>query len=163
MTNAEARMELVLLESRAEDFGGPEFDAIFTNAGLPLEVVLRLRELWDATCRIGNKIVRIGKVILMELARFARENPNLAVGVALGAGIGALVSLVPVLGPILTPLATLLGVMVGAVAGSRLDRNAGSAGGAVGMAQEAIVIARKFFELFASIFSAVSSEVKVGI
>lgn len=163
MTCAEARMELMLLESKAEDFGGPEFDATFTNAGLPPEVVLRLRELWEATCRIGEKVVRIGKVILMELARFVRDNPNLAVGVALGAGVGALVSMVPVLGPVIAPLATLLSVAIGAVAGSRLDRETVPSEGAVGIAQEAIVIARKFFELFASIFSAVSSEVEAEI
>lgn len=160
MSGAEARMEFMVLESKAENFGGPEFDATFTNAGLPPEVVLRLKELWESTCRIGEKVVRIGRVILMELARFARENSNLAVGVALGAGVGALVSMVPVLGPFLAPLAALLGVVIGTVAGSRLDQDAGASEGAVGIAQEAIIIARKFFELFAAIFSAVSAEIR---
>lgn len=160
MSGADARMEFMVLESRAENFGGPEFDATFTNAGLPPEVVLRLKELWEATCRIGEKILRVGKLILMELARFVRENPNLAVGVALGAGVGALVAMVPVLGPFLAPLAALLGVVIGSVAGSRLDRGAEASEGTVGIAQEAIIIARKFFELFAAIFSAVSTEMR---
>ena len=153
-------MELIVLESEAQDFDGPEFDATFINAGLPPEVVLRLRELLEVTCRIGEKMVCIGKVILMELARFARENPNLTVGVALGAGVGALVSMVPLLGPFLAPLATILGVATGVVAGSRLDREGAAFKGTVGIAQEAIVIARKFFELFASIFNAVSFEIR---
>jgi len=156
---AEARMELMVLESKAEYFGGPEFDATFTVAGLPPEVVLRLKELWETTCRIGAKMFRVGKVILMELARFVRENPNLSVGVALGAGVAALVALVPVLGPFLAPLAALLGVAIGSVAGSRLDRGEAASEGTVGMTQEAIIIARKFFELFAAIFSAVASEI----
>src|SRR5690554_3106324 len=160
ISDADARMELMVLESRAKNFGGPEFDATFTNAGLPPEVVLRLKELWEETCRIGEKILRVGKLILMELARFVRENPNLAVGVALGAGVGALVAMVPVLGPFLAPLAALLGVVVGSVAGSRLDSGAEASEGTVGIAQEAIIIARKFFESFAAIISTVSTEMR---
>jgi len=160
MSGAHARMELMVLESRAENFGSPEFDAIFTNAGLPPEVVLRLKVLWGETCRIGDKILRIGKLVLIELARFVRENPNLAVGVALGAGIGALVAMVPVLGPFLAPLVALLGVAIGSIAGFRLDRGAGASEGAIGIAQETIMIARKFFELFAAILTTVSAGMK---
>ncbi len=70
MSGAEARLELMVLQSKAEKFDGPEFDATFTNAGLPPEVLLRLKELLDATCHISAKVIRVGKVVLMELARF---------------------------------------------------------------------------------------------
>lgn len=159
-TVPEARLELVLLESKVEDFSGADFDARFLNAGFPPEVTLRLRELWEATCKVGDKVLRIGKIILMELARFAQENHNLAMGVALGAGVGVLVSLVPILGPFLAPLATAVGVGAGAVVGARMDRRESSKRGAIGITEEAIFIARKFFELFAAIFRAVSSELK---
>jgi hypothetical protein len=159
-TVPEARLELVLLESRVEDFNGADFDARFLNAGFPPEVTLRLRELWEATCTVGDKVLRIGKIILMELARFAQENQNLAMGVALGAGVGVLVSLVPILGPFLAPLAAAIGIGVGAVVGARMDRRKSSEKGVVGITEEAILIARKFFELFAAIFRAVSSEFK---
>ena len=160
MTVPEARLELILLESRVEDFSGAERDATFLNAGLPPEVTLRLRGLWDTTCTIGGKFYRIGKIILMELVRFARENSHLAIGVALGAGAGVLVSLIPILGPILAPLVAVLGVGVGAVAGARMDRQNYSENGTIGIAQEAILIAQKFFELLAAIFKAFSSEPK---
>lgn len=158
MTVPEARLELILLESRVEDFGGADLDATFLSAGLPPEVTLRLRELWEATCTVGGKLYRIGKIVLMELVRFARENSHLAIGVALGAGAGVLVSLIPILGPILAPLVAVLGIGVGAVAGARMDRRNYSENGAIGIAQETIHIARKFFELFAAIFKAFSSE-----
>lgn len=158
MTVPQARLELILLESKAEEFSSADLDATFLNAGLPPEVTLRLRGLWEATCTIGDKLRRIGKIVLMELVRFVRDNSHLAIGVALGAGAGVLVSLIPILGPILAPLVAALGVSVGAVAGARMDRRSYSKNGVVGVAQEVIDIARKFFELFAAIFRALSSE-----
>lgn len=149
----EANLELLVLESEAKRFSSVDFDAQFLNAGLPSEVVFRLKELWGRTSEIGGRVVDIGKLVLTEIYKFIRENPNLAIGTAIGVAVGALVNLVPFLGPILAPLATVLGLAIGALAGSRLDGNDVSGNGNVGLAQEAIIIARKFFELFARIFN----------
>jgi len=159
-TTPEARLELMLLESKADDYCASDFEARFLNAGLPLEVTLRLRELWEKTCVVAGKVLRIGKIVLMELARFVDENPSLSIGVALGAGAGLLASFIPLLGPFLAPLCAALGIAIGAIQGARLDRVNAATNLTTSLPQEVIIVARKFFELFIAIFQAVSSDAR---
>lgn len=157
---AEANLELAVLDAKAQELDRLDVFTRFTNAGLPPEIVLRLEELWEKTKVVGEKIVHIGKIIILEIIRFIEENPNLAIGVALGASVGALVSLVPYLGPALSPLSIAIGVAFGGVAGSRLDRGQKAGKGVVGISQEVIILAKKFFELFAAIFMALKDDLE---
>ena len=152
ISSAEAILELGLLDSKAQDLDRLDVFTRFTNAGLPPEITLRLEELWETTKVVGKKIIHTGRIIILEILRFIEENPNLAIGVALGAAVGALVSLVPYLGPALTPLSMAIGAAIGGIAGSRLDRGQKAGKGVVGITQEVIILAKKFFELFAAIF-----------
>lgn len=158
MSPAEAKMELALLNSKVHDFSREDVFVRLTNSGLPLEVVFRLEELWEATKVTGKQVIHTGKIIIYEILRFIEQNPNLAIGVAVGAAIGALTSLIPFLGSLLAPIAIAIGLVVGSVAGSRLDRGQAIEVGAIGITQEIISCAKKFFELFANIFMALKSD-----
>lgn len=158
ISNAEAHLELALLDSKVLELDRIDVFTRFTNAGLPPEIILRLEELWDATKVIGGKVIRIGRIIINEIIRFIKENPNLVIGVAIGAAVGAITSLVPFLGQYLAPLSIAIGAVIGGVAGSRLDRGQKPGKGVVGISQEVIALAKKFFELFAAIFIALKDE-----
>ena len=158
ISSAEAKLELALLDLKAQDLDRLDVFTRFTNAGLPPEILLRLEELWEITKVVGKKIIHTGRIIILEIMRFIEKNPNLAIGVALGAAVGALVGLVPYLGPALSPLSIAIGAAFGGVAGSRLDRGQKSGKGVVGISQEVIILAKKFFELFAAIFMALKND-----
>ncbi len=158
ITSPEALLELALLNSKAQNLDRIDVFTYYTNAGLPLEIIFRLEELWVATKVIGGKIIQIGKIILLEVSRFIEENPNLAIGVALGAAVGVIVSLIPFLGPLLAPLSITIGAVFGGITGYRLDRGQKHEQGFVGIAQDVIVLVRKFFELFAAIFRALQDK-----
>lgn len=154
----EARLELALLESKAQVLDKLDVFTHLTNLGLPPELMLRLEELWETSKIVGKKIVHIGKIIILEIMRFIGENSNLAIGLALGAAVGALVSLIPFLGPLLSPLSTAIGAAFGSIVGSRLDRSQNTEKGVVGIFQEVILVAKKFFELLAAVFIALKDD-----
>ena len=158
LSSSEAKLELVLLDSKTQDIDRLDVITCFTNAGLPPEIILRLEELWEATKVIGEKIIHSGRIIILEIMRFIEENPNLVIGAALGAAVGALVSAVPYLGPSLAPLSAAIGGAFGGIVGSRVDRGHKPKDGIVGISQELIILARKFFELLAAIFIAVKDD-----
>jgi hypothetical protein len=157
MTAAEAKVELAILDSNAQEFDRVDAFTRFTNAGLPQEVVQRLQELWDAREEIAGRVVHVGKIIFMEINRFLDENPNLAFGVALGAGVGALASMIPLIGPLLAPFVLAAGILIGAVKGYELDAGVTVSDALSRISQEIIIIARKFFDLLARIFNALRS------
>jgi large-conductance mechanosensitive channel len=161
LTPEDANLEFALLEAKSKSFDKTDFEAFLINAGLPLEVVLRLQEVWEASVVIGVKTYRVGQVVIMEIARFIEKNRNLAVGIAIGAAVASLVTSIPLLGSVLAPLATAIATVVGGVAGARLDRVSNPGKGLVGIAQEIIILATKFFELLAAIFRAIRTELKV--
>jgi hypothetical protein len=69
-----------------------------------------------------------------------------------------MVGLVPWIGPLLAPTAAAIGIVIGGVAGARIDRGQKPEEGVIGVAQDLIIIAKKFFELFAAIFSALKQD-----
>lgn len=158
LTTAEARIELALLDGKTLAIDQTDVFSRFANAGIHPEIIFRLEELWEATRIIGKKVVHIGRIVILEIVRFIEENPNLAIGVALGAAVGSLTSLVPYLGYLLAPISVAVGAFVGGIAGARLDRGQKPGNGVVGLAQEVIILANKFFSLLASIFSALKQE-----
>jgi len=102
----------------------------------------------------------MGKVIMMEILGFLKNNPNLATGVAIGAALGALVGFIPFLGPMLAPLLAAAGSLLGGLAGARLDRSENPGQGYAGIIQEVIIVVRKFIELVASIARALKDKRK---
>ena len=66
--------------------------------------------------------------------------------------------MIPFIGPLLAPLVTIVATVVGGVAGYRLDKGEEPRDGIIGITQELIVIAKKFFELFANILNTLQGE-----
>ncbi|MDR3299438.1 MAG: hypothetical protein LBU43_05430 [Candidatus Accumulibacter sp.] len=125
---------------------------------LPREAAIRLEALAEVSRKIGGKVVAIGKIIVLKLLEFVRQNSGLAIGVALGAALSVLIAGIPFLGPLLAPVALAFGVTVGAIAGHRVDKGATGPVGIIGIAQEIIEIAQAFFALPIAIFHALSDE-----
>lgn len=149
---------LEALEAQAKSVDPLDVRVHFTNAGLPQEAVQELVDLCSVRRRIGTRVVHIGRVVVDEIARFVEANPHLAIGVAVGAAIGALTSMIPLVGSMLAPLATLLGVIVGGVAGLRLDEGRRTRGGVLGVTQDLIVLAKKFFAFLVRLVRAAMQE-----
>ena len=158
LTHAEARIELALLDGKTLSMDRTDAFVRFTNAGIPPEIIFRLEELWEATRIIGKKVIHIGRIVVLEIVRFIEENPNLAIGVALGAAVGSLTSLVPFVGYLLAPISVAVGAFIGGMAGARLDRGQKPGDGVIGLTQEVIILANKFFSLLASIFNVLKQE-----
>jgi hypothetical protein len=143
-------LSMMNADASAEDFDDVIVDAL--NQGLPAELVLRLRDFWTATKKIGNEVVAIGKIIVMAIIRFLKENRELAIGVAIGAAIAFLVASIPILGPFLAPYVAVLAPMY--CAGYGAAQQAGQ--DPASPLAVAFALASKFFELLKLVFSAVS-------
>lgn len=154
LSEPQAKLKLILLNSNAIELDRVDTVAQLTNMGLPQELITRIEDLWEKTKIIGDQVVYIGKVILAEIMKFIKANPHLAAGVAIGAAVGALTSLIPFIGPFLAPLTTVIATVIGGIAGHRLDRGEEPRSSVIGITQELIIIAKKFFELFANIINA---------
>jgi hypothetical protein len=155
VSTAQANLKMALWQVDADSMSSSELYAWLVDSGLPHEVTIRLHELASYTKKSGNKVLAVGKIILIKIIEFIKAHPNLAVGVVLGAAVGLLVNSIPFLGPILAPLATLLGMTIGAIAGHRLDKGQEVNEGIIGVAQDIIEIAREFFKLFIDVFNAI--------
>ena len=162
ITRAQASLELALWQADADAMSSSDLYIWLRESGLPSEVAIRMKELVNLTAKIGEKTVKLGKIILAKIIEFIKRHQNLAVGMALGAAISSLVSAIPFFGPFLVPIALPLGIMVGAIAGHRTDQANGSRisgdTSLVAVAQDIIEIARDFFESFVDIIHAVADE-----
>lgn len=162
MTLPQARLELALWQAEADMASSSDLYIRLTGMGIPSEVAIRLKELLELVKPIGEKLVSIGKVIVLKLIEFIEKHPNLATGIALGAAVSSLIASIPFLGPILAPIALPLGIAVGAIAGHRVDKaQGGKMNGDLGfidIAQDVIEIARAFFQLFIDTLVAISAE-----
>lgn len=162
MTPPQARLELALWQAEADMANSSDLYIRLTEMGLPSEVAIRLNELLGVVKPIGEKMVSIGKIIVLKLIEFIEKHSNLATGIALGAAVSSLIAAIPFLGPILAPIALPLGIAVGAIAGHRVDKaQGGKINGDLGfisIAQEVIEIARAFFQLFIDALMTISAE-----
>lgn len=153
ITYEDAKLELKRLNSKSQELDELDVFTFFTNAGLPPEVTLRLEALWTEIKFIGSETIHVGKIVIREAIHFIEKNPHLAIGTALGAALAAIVGLVPFLGHLLTPILMILGAFVG----SRIDRGQKDDGW-IGISQEVILLAKKFFDFFASVFRVLEDE-----
>lgn len=150
----QANLKMALWQVDADSMSSSELYVWLNDTGLPHEVTIRLHELASYTKKSGNKVLAVGKIILLKIIEFVKAHPNLSTGIALGSAVGLLVSSVPFIGPVLAPLAAVLGITVGAIAGHRLDQGYRQVDGIVGVAQDIIELARLFFQLLIDVFNA---------
>lgn len=167
LTSAQANLDLALWNAEADSIASSDIYLWLRESGLPPEIAIRLKNLVDNTVEVADRIISIGKIILIKIIEFVKSHPNLATGIAVGAAIGVLVNMVPFLGPFLSPIAMVLGVSFGAILGHRLDKiekgyavNAGVNPIAIG--QDVIEIAKEFFKLLIDIFNAVFEKPVLG-
>ena len=63
-------MALALMRAESDSMASSELYILLRECGLSPEIALRLKELMNVTQRIGNKVVSIGKMIVMKLREF---------------------------------------------------------------------------------------------
>lgn len=164
LTPAKANFDLMLLNADAESMSSSDLYLWLSESGLPSEVAIRLYGLVDTTKKVVNRVVSIGKIILIKIIEFIKAHPNLLIGMGIGATIGyaiaALVATIPILGSFLAPIVAIIPVAIGAVAGHRLDKieKRYRDVNLVTIAEDIIEIAKAFFKLLADIFNAVFNE-----
>ena len=149
-SKAQAELELALMQAESGSMASSDLYLWLRECGLSPEIAVRLKELVNVTQRIGNKVVSIGKLIVMKLRDFIMAHKGLAIGTVLGAAIASLVAAIPLLGSLLAPLGGLLGLAI-AVTGHQSDKHpTGDRGGVslLDLPQNLIEIARAFFDLF---------------
>ena len=161
---AQANLKLALMQASVDTTSSSDLYVSLQQLGLPSEVALRLHELGRQTRKIGDRVFSIGKIIVTKIIEFVKAHPNLSIGAALGAAVGLLVNSVPFLGPLLSPLATLIAMTFRAVVGHRMDKGLTNIEvGLVEMTENAIEIAREFFQFLIDVFSTVyQSEFTTG-
>lgn len=140
---------LTMLNSKYKNKSFNDVLVEMANSNLSMEIITRLRELWDKTKNIAGEVIHIGKIIVSKILEFVKENQNMAIGIAIGVAIGALINTIPVLGFFLSSLATILGVTVGGLKGMRMDRKNDS------YMEALIESANMFFKLLADIINSV--------
>ncbi len=158
----QANLKISLWQVDADSINSSELYVWLNNLGLPSEASMRLRELDTYTKRLRDKIIPVGKIILLKIIEFVKAHPNLSKGIAIGAAVGFLVNSIPFIGPLLAPLAGALGIVVFGIAGHRLDkstRGKGIQNGILGIAQDVIEITSDFFKLVVEVFNAVFNQV----
>lgn len=151
-----ANLELAILSSEAEAMSSSDFYAWLKGRGMPDEVAIRLKAIAEITAIVGNRVINVGKMILIKIMEFVMAHPNMAVGIAIGAAFGALVSLIPWIGPVLAPIAALIGVAVFGLGGHRSDKAKDGVpqnSGLIAIGQDLIEIAKAFLKLFFDIFN----------
>jgi hypothetical protein len=151
----QANLKMALWQVDADAMSSSDLYVWLNDMGLPHEVSMRLHELATYTKKAANKVLLIGKILLIKIIEFVKAHPNLAIGVAVGVAVKILASSIPFVGPLLEPLATALGIPIGAIAGHRLDRGKEVSDGIIGIVQEIIEIAKDFFQLLIDVFNTI--------
>jgi len=108
-----AEIELLSYSIKAESLDKSDTMVFLTKMGLPLDIATRLLSLWDKVAKVGEKIISIGKIILLKIIDFIKENQTMAIGMAIGGCLGFLLSGIPVLGPWLIPILAIVGGVIG--------------------------------------------------
>ena len=161
------KMALMTMESQVKQKTSLDFFNEFISMGLSQETVTALKEISMKTAKdIAGKVIEVGKIIVMKIIDFIKENSGLAIGMAIGGAVGALATFIPFIGPFLAPLTTGLGVAAGAIIGNHLGKakNIDDGIDKVGdiidspvstVIKNTIEIAKKFFNLLKEIFLAI--------
>jgi len=151
----QANLKMALWQVDADAMSSTDLYVWLNDIGLPHEVSIRLHELATYTKKAANKVLLIGKILVIKIIEFVKAHPHLAIGVAVGVAVEILANSIPFVGPLLAPLATALGIPIGAIAGHRLDRGKEVSDGIIGIVQEIIEIAKDFFQLLIDVFNTI--------
>lgn len=158
MDKNKATFEALLLQAEASGLDRIEAMAFFSNQGVPLEVITRMDSLWEQSAMVAGQILNIGKIIIMKLIQFIKENPNMVIGLAIGIGLGMLANVIPFLGSFIAPIATIAFGTVGVLQGHRLDKIMKGEYVSNSLIEDAITIIKTFWSFFYEIFYAVAIE-----
>ncbi|MEM5557341.1 hypothetical protein AAHK07_02345 [Aliarcobacter cryaerophilus] len=169
MDKINAQMELLALEARLSKFNELDFITDLTNKGLANEIITRLQIIGEKVSYVANQSFQIGKIILMKLWDFIKENHNLSIGFAIGLGLallsGMLVNIVPFIGTwlsgIVTPLVALITIPVGTLKGHRLDKLTKGEIVSDSIMEDLITIVKKFWNLLVDIFKTLKDEIRI--
>jgi len=119
---APQKMALMQMKGNAGRMSIEDRYSEFKQSGLPLEVIGALTDLSMKTAKtIAGEIIDIGKIIVMKILEFVKENPSLSIGIAIGGAVGALAVFIPFIGPFIAPLTVGLGVSIGAIIGNQMS------------------------------------------
>lgn len=158
---AQAQLKLALLNAEAGAVNSSDIYLELQTFDLPPEVTSRLHDLLQVTKQVGNKVMPIGKVVLLQILEFIKQHPflvtSLGIGAVIGTAVAGLITSIPLLGALLAPLATALGIgvtVMAGVVGYELDKNF------QGVGQDIVEMAELFFRLLANILNTVFREVK---
>lgn len=144
------------------------------QSGLPLEAIGALTDLSMKTAKtIAGEVIDIGKIIVMKILDFVKENPTLSIGIAIGGAIGALAAFIPFIGPFIAPLSIGLGAAAGAVIGNQISGvdNLNDGVDKIGeladspittTLKNAIDIGKKFFQLLKDILVAIFNKTELN-
>jgi ElaB/YqjD/DUF883 family membrane-anchored ribosome-binding protein len=135
----------------------------FEEKDIPSHIVNYILKLYEHTKDVSQEVIHIGRIIILKIMDFIKENPNLSIGMALGAAAGFLagsfMNVIPFVGNILQTIAIGMGMFIGAIAGYRLDE---MENGKVvidqtifGVFGDAMQIAKKFFQMLVDIINTV--------
>ena len=169
LTPAQQDLKLTLWNAEAESMTSSDLYLWLRESGLPDEVAIRLKNLVDTVTKVGDRIIHIGKIILIKIIEFVKAHSNLVIGIAIGAAIGALTSTIPFLGVVLAPIVTAITVTIGAIAGLQIDKlkNGHAINRDVNLitiGQDVIEIAKDFFKLLIDIFNIIfDKQVLIGV
>jgi hypothetical protein len=155
MDKNKATFEALLLQAEASGLDKVEVMAFFSNQGVPLEVITRMDSLWEQTALVAGQILDIGKIIIMKLIQFIKENPNMVIGLAIGIGLGMVINAIPLLGNIIAPIATIAFGTVGALQGHRLDKVMKGDYVSNSLLEDAITIIKSFWSFFCEMFEVI--------
>ena len=167
---ANSNLEMALLQAEANSFTNNEIYVWLIDSGLPNEIATRLHELVTYTKKTGNKVLAIGKIILIKIIEFVKAHPHLVSGIGIGLTVGlavqCLVSSIPFIGTVLAPVAgaltSALGIAILGVAGHRLDKRSQGkqvSDGFIGVAEDVIEITKEFFAFIADVFNTIFHQV----
>ena len=158
MDKNKATFEALLFQAEASGLDKVETMAFLSNQGVPLEVITRMDSLWEQTVMVANQVLHIGKIIIMKLIQFIKENPNMIIGLAIGLGLGMLSASVPFIGNFIAPIVTVAFSTIFVLKGHRLDKTMKGEYIGDSLIEDTIIIIKKFWSFFYEIFNAVVIE-----
>jgi len=158
MDKNKATFEALKLQAEASQLDKVETMAFLSNNGIPLEVITRMDFLWEEVLEIGGQIINIGKIIMMKLIQFIKENPNMVIGIAIGVALGMLANAVPFIGQFIAPILSAIFGTMGALHGHRLDKVAKGEYAGDRLMEDAITTTKKFWDFFYEIFNSLMIE-----
>jgi len=116
-----SQFELLLLDAEARRTSAHTFYDRLLELGTPPEIVYRLASLWRFTRRVGQRLIAVGKIILLKIVEFLAQHPGLCIGAAIGVVLTVLAAHIPFIGPIISPIAGMILIPFGVGVGHAID------------------------------------------